>query len=376
MKKVRISVFALVMALIMTALAACSGAPAATTTAGTTAAGSAEETTTAAPDTGSKTLNLFTWADYLPQETLDQFETDTGIHVNYTYFNSNEEMLTKLTAVKGGSYDVILASDYILDIARKSDLLSKLDKTAMPNFEDIDAAFQSKFYDPDNEFVVPYAAGTPLIVYDPARVDVEITGYESLWNPALKDSLVLMKDMRNLFGMTFKSVGKSLNTADKESIDTAAEKLVELVPNIRKLDYDTPHDAMISGEASVGYMFTPQVAWALSQRPELKVVYPKEGMGLGVDGFVVPVNAPNKANAMIFLNYILDGKRSAELSEFTQYMNCVTTAKEHLSKEYLGNAALYIPSDILGDTEFMQDVGTEATAWMDEGWTKFMNSFN
>nr|MDD6335338.1 spermidine/putrescine ABC transporter substrate-binding protein [bacterium] len=316
-------------------------------------------------------LVLFTWADYFPQDVLDAFEKDTGIEIVYTYFDSNEEMLSKLQSAKGGDYDVILASDYILDIARREGLLSKLDKEQISNFKDIDPVFQGHFYDPDNEYTVPYAAGTPLIIYDPAKVSIDIKGYNDLWDASLKDSIVMMDDARNVMGVALWSMGESLNTTDEAKLRAAGDKLMQLKPNIRVLDYNLPHEKMISGEASVGYMFTPQVLWALSERPDLKVVYPEEGMGFGIDSCVVPVNAPHQENAFKFLNYILDGQVSAKLSEFTQYINCVTTAKEFLSKEYLENEVLYIPSEILGEAEFMEDIGAEATEVVDEIWVKF-----
>ncbi len=319
-----------------------------------------------------KVLNIFTWADYFPQEIQDSFTAETGIKINFTGFESNEEMLMKLEAVKGGEYDIVLASDYILDIARKQGLLKELDKSKISNYANIDPFFQSHYYDPNNLYTIPYAAGTPLIVYDPNIVTFEIKGYKDLWNPELKDSIVLMDDRRNVIGMTLKSLGYSLNSTDPAELEQARAKLMELKPNVRVLDYDLPHDRMISGETSVGYMFTPQIVMALAARPELKVVYPEEGMGYGIDSVVVPVNAPNADNAYKFIEYILDPERSAFISEYELYMNCVAPAKDFLSEEYLNNHALYIPKEILGETEFMMDVG-EMTPVYDEIWTEYMN---
>lgn len=317
-----------------------------------------------------KELIIYTWADYIPQDIIEEFEQATGITVTYTYFTSNEEMLTRLQAVNGGEYDLVLASDYIIDIARKEGLLQKLDKSKISTFGDIDPNMQGQYYDENDEYVVPYAAGTPLIIYDPAKVDIEITGYEDLWNPALKDSIVIMDDARNVLGITLKTMGESFNVTDPATIKAAGDKLLDLKPNIRALDYDTPYDKMISGETTVGYMFTPQVVWALDARPDLKVVYPKEGMGFGIDSFFIPSQAPNADSAHQFLEYILQGEVSARLSEFTMYINCVTTAKEFLPEEYLSNQALYIPSDVLGNTEFIEDVGDATELYMDE-WTRF-----
>ncbi len=110
-------------------------------------------------------------------------------------------------------------------------------------------------------------------------------------------------------------MGQSFNNTDEAVLDQAKEKLLRLKPNIRALDYSTPYNLMISGETAVGYMFTSQVITALNENPDLKVVYPEEGLGFGIDACFVPANAPHKENAYKFLDFILDGERSAHISE-------------------------------------------------------------
>lgn len=319
-----------------------------------------------------KVLNILTWELYIDQDTvLTPFTQETGIRINYTNFSLNEEMVAKLEANKGGEYDIVLASDYALDILRKQGLLAELDKSKIPNYANIDPNFQGQYFDPDDQYTIPYAAGTPLIVYNPNMVDVPITGYESLWDPALKDSVVMMDDMRNVAGVTLKTLGQSFNTTDETILAQAREKLLQLKPNIRALDYDTPHNLMISGEAAVGYMFTPQVAWALTDNPELEVVYPEEGMGgFGIDAIVVPVNAPHKNNAHAFLDFLLRPEIGAQIAEVQQYINCNQAAVPLLSEEYLNNPVVFIPPELLGETEFIQDVG-DAILLYNEMWTAF-----
>ncbi len=321
--------------------------------------------------TDSKTLNILTWDGYIPQDVLTGYTEKTGVKINFSNFETNEEMLTKLEAAKGGDYDIVIASDYIIDIARKKgSLLKELDKSKLPNYQNIDPNFQSQYYDPDNLYTIPYAAGTPLIVYDAEAVSVDITSYADLWNPVLSDSLVAMDDGRNIIGITLKSLGKSFNETDPAVLEQAKEKLFALKGNIRALSYDNPQSLLISHEASIGYMFTPQVLEALKARPELKVVYPSEGMGFGIDNVFVPYNAPNADNAYSFINYILDGEVGAKISQQILYI-CPNKASEpFLADDYKNNESLYIPSDILGKTEFIEDVG-DATATYDKIWTEF-----
>ena len=319
-------------------------------------------------------LVIFSWADYIDPELLKEFTEQTGIEINYNYFNSEEEMLSKLEAVNGGEYDIILASDYILNIARKENLLKEIDKSKVPNYSNLNEKYLCQYYDPEGKYTIPYVAGTPLIVYDPARVTCEITGYNSLWDESLKDQLVVMDHMRNVIGFTLKSMGYSLNEEDPEVIAAAGEKLLALKPNIRALDGDTPHEKLISGECTIGYIFTSQVSAVLAERPDFKVVYPVEGMGFGIDSLCMPVNAPHEDAALAFMNYMCDPEVSARASVFTQYINCNKAATQYLPEEFLNNQAVNIPAEILGDIEFMQDISPEATEQMNEIWNTFKQS--
>lgn len=323
------------------------------------------------PKTENKTLNVLTWDGYIPQTVLDDFRNETNMKINISNFNTNEEMLTKLQSSESSQYDLVIGSDYIIDIARKNNLLAELDKSKIPNYNNIDSVFLNQYYDPEGKYTMPYSAGTPLIVYDPAKVSIEIKGYEDLWNPALKDSIVMMDDARNVLGITLKTMGKSMNETDPQVLQQAGEKLMALKPNIRLLDYNNPQEAVLSGEAAVGYMFTSQVATVLEANPNLKVVYPEEGMGFGIDNWFIPEKAQHKENAQAFLNYMYDPERFAYIADQIKYICVNKESAPYLPEAYKNNKALYIPSDILGDTEFIQDVGTDTTAIFDKIWTQF-----
>lgn len=316
-----------------------------------------------------KVLNFFSWATYIDDDTVAKFTEQTGIKINYTTFASNEEMLLKMS-MSSNEYDVILASDYAINTLRKQDKLQKLNKDLLPNYANLDPAFLSQYYDENNEYTVPYTAGTPLIVYNPDLVDIEITGYEDLWNPALKDSIVIIDDARNIVGITLKTLGYSFNTTDEKELMEAKEKLMSLRPNIRAFNYDTPHNDMISGEVSVGYMFTPFVLLAMDGNADLKVVYPKEGMGFGIDSLVIPANAPHPENAHALLNFLLDSEVAGNTAGMQYYLSPVATAYEFIPEYLRDNPAIRIPKEILGETEFIMDVGEYESKYQ-EIWAEF-----
>jgi len=138
--------------------------------------------------------------------------------------DSIDSMLLKVTEGGGSDYDLILSSDYSLDILRKQDLLQKIDVNKLSNYGNLNPSFLSQMYDPDNEYVVPYVAGATLIIYNPDMVSFEITGYEDLWNEELVDNIAVLENARVLCGMVLKTMGKSMNETDPEVLAQMKEK--------------------------------------------------------------------------------------------------------------------------------------------------------
>lgn len=316
-----------------------------------------------------KVINLFSFAGYIDDQTLNDFEAATGIKVNFSYFTTNEEMMAKLQANGGSDYDLVLASDYALNTLRTGGLLQKLDKTLLPNYVNLKPSYLGKYFDPDNEYVIPYAAGTPLIVYDPALVTIDIKGYADLWDESLKDNVVLIDDARNIVGITLKTMGKSFNETDPAVLEQAKEKLMPLYPNVRAFDYETPYTALVNGEAAVAYMFTPYVLIALDARPDLKVVYPEEGLGFGIDGLVIPVNAPHPTSAHALLDYLMDGKVAAHTVEMQYYMSPNAQADQYLPDSLKNNPA-FVTDEQVESAEFIMNVG-DAEQLFQQIWTEF-----
>ncbi|MBR5224138.1 MAG: spermidine/putrescine ABC transporter substrate-binding protein [Clostridia bacterium] len=317
-------------------------------------------------------LNIFTWEGYIDYATvIEPFEKETGIKVNYATFASNEEMLEKLSAVNGGEYDIILASDYILNAAREAGLMQKFDASVVTNFSNLNPAFTGKFFDPANEYVVPYVSGIPLIVYDPSVVEIEIDGFEDLWDPSLKDTLGLIDDARVTIGMVLLSMGQSMNTTDEAVLAEAAQKLEALKENIHVLEYENLHNYVVSGDIGAAYTFTPFVALALDANPDLKVVWPKEGLGFGIDGLFIPVNAPHAKNANVFLEYMLRPEVAAVCAEWQYYCTPNTAALEVIGDWYTARSEFMGIFDRMDDAEFVLNLPAADEQKFQDIWTSF-----
>lgn len=316
-------------------------------------------------------LNLYTWDGMFPQEILTGFEAETGIRINYSNFSYDEDMLAKLEETKGGDYDLVFADDYIIELVIQEGLAQKLDTSRMENYDKLNPVFMSQFYDPQNEYTIPHGAGIPLLVYDPALTDVEITGYEDLWDPALEDNIALTANYRVINGIALKTMGESYNTEDLDVIRAAGDRMMELAPNIRVINDSNTQDFVISGEAAVGFLYTSQVSLAMSSRPDLKIVYPEEGLGFGIIAGFIPSEAPNADAAYAFLDYINRPENAAACFEFLGYYCSNKAAEEYISEEM--KELLVLPEDA-SEGEIIQNISQEAEALHAAIWDEFRNA--
>ena len=337
--------------------------------------GSAVHAEAETPDISGTTLNLYTWDGMFPQEVLDGFTEKYGVKIQYSNFDYNEDMLAKLEENGASDYDVVVADDYILQMVNEEGLSEELDKSKIPNYDNQNENFMGLFYDPDNKYDVLYGVGIPLIVYDPSVIDMEITSYEDLWDESLEDNVGIIANYRVIDGITLKTLGESFNTEDIGTIEKAGEKLAELAPNIRAINDNNTQDLILSGEVGVAFMYTSQVTNALRADPELKTVYPEEGLGIGAMAQFIPKNAPNKEAAYAFINYILDPEVSAKCfdsEEFGYY--CTNKAAEELISEE-NRQYVVLPDDVTWDTgEAIRPVSDEANEAHMKIWAEFQSA--
>lgn len=318
-------------------------------------------------------LVLFTWEGMFPQEVLDGFTEETGIKVTYANFDYDETMLAKLETAKGGDYDLVIADDYIIETVIAEGLAQELDTSKLENYGSINPVYQGQFFDPDNKYTVPYGAGVQTIVYDPSLVDIEINGYADLWDASLKDNVGIIGSFRVIDGMALKVLGESYNTEDTATIEAAGDKLQELAPNIRLIKDDNTQDDLLSGEVGAAVLYTSQVTMAKMANPDLKVVFPEEGIGFGIMAQFIPVNAPNAENAYKFIDYILQPEISAKCYEYIGYYCTNKDAEQYISEEY--RDFLTLPEDI--DTsrmEMIENISADAIEVHQRIWTEFKSA--
>lgn len=316
------------------------------------------------------TLNIYTWAEMFDPDILADFENETGYQINYVNFDLDETMLAKLESANGGDYDLIIADDYIIETVIAEGLAQKLDKEKIPNFGNINPVYQGQFYDPADEYTVPYGAGVQTIVYDPSLADVEVKGYKDLWDASFEDNVAITANYRVMIGMALKVLGYSYNTNDLKELEEAADLFYKLAPNIRLIKDDFIQDDLISGEVAAAVMYTSQVTMAKLTDPDLKVVYPEEGIGFGIMGMFIPSQAPNAEAAYAFIDYILRPEVSAKSYEYLGYYCTNKAADALISEEF--QEFLVLPEEInMDEMEMIGNISAEAAEKQAEIWTEF-----
>jgi spermidine/putrescine-binding protein len=319
--------------------------------------------------TEKKELTLFTWEGMFPQEILDGFEAETGITINYVNFDLDETMLTRLETAGGGDYDLVIADDYIIETAIAKGLVQRLDKGRLANYGNINPIYQKQFYDPTDEYTVPYGAGVQTIVYDPGQINLNITGYADLWDPSLADSIGIIANYRVINGMALKVIGQSYNTNDLQVIRNAGDRLRGLAPNIRIIRDDSLEAELLSGEISAAVMYTSQVTAAKLENPDLRVVFPREGIGFGIMAGFIPSRAPNADGAYAFLDYIMDPQRGARCFETLGYYSTYSASDPYIDAEF--KEFLTLPAGFNVDMEMIQNISDEANEVHELIWTAF-----
>ena len=315
-------------------------------------------------------VNVFIWTEYVSEAAISDFEKDTGIKVNVSTYSSNEDMLAKLKSESEGTYDVILPSDYAIEYLIAQDKLEALDKDKLSNLSNIDPAYLDESFDPGNVYSVPYEGGVACIAVNTAKVDKEITSYADLFDPSLKSQLVVLDDYRAVIGMTERSMGLSMNETDPDTLAQVEEKLLTLKDNIKLYDSDSPKSALISGDCTVGMVWSAEVALAMDENPDIEIVYPTEGAYVFLDNWAIPKGAKNYDAAMEFINYMLSAEAAKMNIEDFPYLCPNKTALEMLGEDYVNNEAKNVPAEVIASGEFVSYLDTDTLAIYDEMWTK------
>ncbi|MDO3410053.1 ABC transporter substrate-binding protein [Saccharibacillus sp. CPCC 101409] len=320
--------------------------------------------------TSGNTLTIYNWGDYIDPELLDRFQEETGITVIYQTFDSNEAMLTKIEQ-GGTTFDVAVPSDYAIEKMREEDLLIPLDHDKIPNMANIDPKFLNLSFDPDNQYSMPYFWGTLGVVYNPNLTDLTFKSWADLWDPSLRNDILLTDGAREVIGTGLASLGYSLNETNEEHLQQALNKLNELSPNVKAIVGDEIKLLLANGEAAAGLVFSGDASEIMSENEELDYVVPEEGSNLYFDNMVVPKTAQNVDGAMQFINFMLDPEVNAQNTEYVGYSTPNDAALGLLPEDISGDERFYPPDSLTEQLEVYENLGKKMLVHYNELFLQF-----
>ena len=295
-------------------------------------------------------INVYNWGMNIADgtdETLDivaAFEEKTGIKVNYSTYESNEALYSKLK--NGGiSVDVIIPSDYMIDRMIAEDMLEELDFGNIPNFSYVDEQFKNPAYDPENKYSVPYTWGTLGILYNTKYVDeADVTGWELMWNEKYSGKILMIDNSRDAFGIAQYLLGYDVNTMDKAELQACANKLAEQRPLVQQYVMDQIYSTMENEEAYIAAYYAGDCMLMMEENEDLAFYLPEhQGFNLFTDAMCIPKGSQEKAAAEAFINFLCDPEISGANMDYICYASPISAAKEHM-EDYLAESGIVYPS--------------------------------
>lgn len=328
---------------------------------GTVGAGVAQNRKSAAAieKYGSNVLKLYLPGEYLGENVISDFEKQFGVRVIVENFDSNEMMYTKLMA--GDRYDVIIPSDYMIERLMNEDFLQPLDKSMIPNMENMSDAVLGMSYDPDNTYSIPYFWGSVGLVYNHENVDpavIESEGWEILRNTDYAGHIYIYDSERDSFMMAFKALGYSMNTEDPNEINDAYEWLLQM-NNTMSPVYVTDEviDGMMNGYKDIAVVYSGDAAVVLDENEDMSFYMPSQGTNIWCDAMVIPQNAENPKLAHEFINYMLTYEAAFDNTETVGYTSPNAEVFEEMttSEDLYAENAAYLPRSGYDKDEMFHD---------------------
>lgn len=307
-------------------------------------------------------LNLFCWTEYVPQSVIDAFTAKTGIKVNMQNYESNEEMLQKLTS-GGGKYDLIQPSDYMIEAMSKAGYLRPIDKAAVPNLKNIAPEFLNKSFDPGNKYSVPWMAGTVGIMVNTELVKDDIKGYKDVFQDKYKGKIITLDDARELVSWSLAAQDIDVNEITPETLEKSRELLETWIPLIGAYDSTSPKDALLKGNMAIGIVWNGEGGYILrdDKSGKFKWILPEEGTHLFIDSLAIPKSAKHPKNAELFMNFILQPEINKMVWDEFPYLNPNAEGRKLLTPEQLANKAAFPPDDVVAKMPIFRDIGDQAT---------------
>lgn len=294
-------------------------------------------------------VNVYNWGEYVANgeyglmDVIAEFEEETKIKVNYTTYETNEDLYNMLKN-SNVSYDVIFPSDYMISKLIEENMLLELNYDNIPNYENLSDRFKNLSCDPESKYTVCYDWGVTAIVYDKTKVKNTPKDWNALWDENLKGNILMFNNSRDAMAIAMQLCGIDPSTCTKEDIDKASEKLREQKPLLKKYVMDQVFTEMETSQAAIASYYAGDIAMMMEENENLDYCLPEDGSNLFYDAMCIPTCSKNKENAEAFINFMQKPEIAAENCRYLRYGSPNKEAIELLEDE-IKDSELTFPSD-------------------------------
>jgi len=323
------------------------------------------------------TLNVFNWGVYISDGSEGSFDVNrafeelTGIKVNYSNYESNEAMYSKIKS-EAVSYDIIIPSDYMIERLKNEGLLQKLDFSKITNYDLIDKQYKDLYFDPANEYSVPYSVGIVGLIYNTTMVDPAPNSWSVMWDAKYTDNILTFNNPRDAFAIAQFLLGSDINSTNKADWDAAAAKLKEQNSVLQGRVMDEVFNKMEGENAAIAPYYAGDFLTMVENNPDLAFVYPKEGTNIFVDSVCVPANAQNYDAAMMYINFLLEPEIALANAEYICYASPNTAVVNNPDYTYYQNEILYPSADKMPKVEYFHDIDSDIRSYYEKLWENIL----
>jgi spermidine/putrescine transport system substrate-binding protein len=312
-------------------------------------------------------LTIANWSDYVAEDTISRFEQEYGIEVDYTTYESSEELMAKLRVGAGG-YDLVVPATNIVSALIAQDMLFPLDRRLLTNWGNVAPMFLDPAHDRGNQYGVPYLWGLTGIAYRTDKVPSPPTSWSVFHDKQFVGKMTQLDEMRDVIGCWVKYRGGSLNTRDRAELERAKQDAIAAKPNLAAYVSAAVKGPLVAGDVWIAQAWNGEVAQARAEQPNLAFVIPAEGGGIWVDSLVIPRSAPHKRAAHAFMDYVLRPEVGAALANHTGYGSPNAAAMS-----LLDHPAPFPSGEEFARLEFQIDLGEDLELW-DQIWTEIKSA--
>ena len=319
-------------------------------------------------------LVIYHWFEYMPAELLEKFTAETGITVTMDTYDSNEAMLASLKAGGMGTYDVAVPGDYMVAIMAGEGLLDTIAEGELSNTGNIAPEWADPSFDPGRQHSIPYQWGSTSFAVDTAAYDGDLNTTDLLFNPPaeLAGKINMLDSQGEVMALASLHLGIPQCSTDRGQLQALNDMLQAAKANWASFNSDTAREVLVSGDASVGMIYDGFAAKARADRDTIKYAFPTQGYVVWMDNVVLLNDAPNRENALIFMDFLLEPENIAAVSNYARYGLGVTGAGDYLDPE-LATLPESNPPASAGAGVFIEVCDQQTQAVYDQIWTNLKN---